>query len=192
MASRALQRWNTTSAKELDQIAGAHAAVGGTKPGRRYATGQINHAYVVLLAAAFQRFCRDLHTESINVLIGHVKPPPPIETVLLAMVLRGRQLDSKNATVESIGADFNTLGVPVMDALRALRPTNQKRLAELGRMNGWRNAIAHQDFDRKKLAPAKLHLEMIATWRRQCGILAVDLDTVMLKHLTTLVGTPPW
>jgi len=48
----------------LDEIEAAHASVGGTGPGRRYATQQINQAYALLIASQFQGFCHDLHTES--------------------------------------------------------------------------------------------------------------------------------
>ena len=49
MASTAYRRWITTSATALDEIEQAHAFIGGTGPGRRYATQQMNHAYAVLL-----------------------------------------------------------------------------------------------------------------------------------------------
>lgn len=64
MASRALQKWQTVRAAELDQIADAHESVGGTQPGRRYATRQINHAYAMLLSSHVQGYCRDLHSEA--------------------------------------------------------------------------------------------------------------------------------
>lgn len=53
-------------ARALDEIEAAHASVGGTGPGRRYATQQSNQAYAMLLASQFQGFCRDLHTESVD------------------------------------------------------------------------------------------------------------------------------
>ena len=43
-------------ARALDEMAEAHAAVGGTARGRRYTTQQLNQAYAVLLAAHFQGF----------------------------------------------------------------------------------------------------------------------------------------
>lgn len=192
MPSRALDHWTNATAHQLDQIADAHAAVGGTKPGRRSATEQINNAYVVLLAAAFQRFCRDLHTESINALLGSLSPAPPLETVLLAIALHGRQLDFKNATRETIAKDFNPLGLRILDELKARRKGNDKRLITLDSLNSWRNAIAHQDFDRKVLVPRKIHLKTVGIWRRQCAILAADLDGVMKSHLAALAGVSPW
>ncbi len=54
MPSIAYRHWRTSRAKALDEIAHAHAAVGGTQRGRRYATQQINRAYAVMLASQFQ------------------------------------------------------------------------------------------------------------------------------------------
>lgn len=192
MPSGALTRWNTTSADQLDQVAAAHVALSGKKPGRRFATEQINHAYLVLLAAAFQRFCRDLHTESVNALLGSLGAAQAVEMVLVANSMHGRQLDFKNATRATIAGDFGRLGLRVLHDLVQIRTSNAGRLDTLDRVNDWRNAIAHQDFGRKALTPAKLHLKTVALWRKQCGILARDLDQVMSAHLSRLVGQAPW
>src|SRR5258708_2119091 len=57
MPSRALVRWRTDQKAKLDELEAVHRAVGGTGPGRRYLT-QLNHAYLVMLAAQWQDFCR--------------------------------------------------------------------------------------------------------------------------------------
>src|SRR3954470_1417972 len=78
MPSVALGTWRAAGAEALDEIEPAHAAVGGTGPGRRYATQQINQAYVVLLSSQFQRSCRDLHTEAVDALVGHLVAGAPL------------------------------------------------------------------------------------------------------------------
>lgn len=88
--------------------------------------------------------------------------------------------------------DFTRLGLQVLAHLKATRQSNEKRLVALDRLNAWRNAIAHQDFARKLLVPTNLRLSTITTWRRQCGILARDLDHVMFTHLKQLAGVAPW
>ncbi len=72
MASASLSRWNETRGRELDQIEAAHAAVGGTGRGRRYATQQVNQAYVILLTSQFQGFCRDLHAEAVDYIVDSI------------------------------------------------------------------------------------------------------------------------
>lgn len=62
--SRSLDNRDSKQLARLAELEDAHAAVGGTKPGRRYSTTQINHASVVAIAAEFQAFCRNLHSEA--------------------------------------------------------------------------------------------------------------------------------
>lgn len=64
MPSQSLVHWSSKRSVGLEEIESAHRSVGGTGRGRRYATSQINQAYVVILSSQFQGFCRDLHSES--------------------------------------------------------------------------------------------------------------------------------
>ena len=78
MASTAYRRWSTVRARALDEMARAHVALGGTGPGRRYATQQVNQAYAVLLASQFQGFCRELHSECVTHVLQVIAPPPAL------------------------------------------------------------------------------------------------------------------
>lgn len=49
-----LQDWQKEARAAFEEIENAHRAVGGTKPGRRFVTQQLNYAYVTLLAPAFK------------------------------------------------------------------------------------------------------------------------------------------
>ena len=75
MPSISYRRWRTICARALDEMAKAHVAVGGSARGRRYTTQQINQAYAVLLAAHFQGFCRDLHSECVDHILAVMAPP---------------------------------------------------------------------------------------------------------------------
>src|SRR4028119_882755 len=85
MPSQSLLKGQGSRSRELDQIAAAHAA-GDAAPGRRYATQQINRAYRVLLAAQFQGFCRDLHSEAVDHLIAPM-PAGDVRTDMLRVRL---------------------------------------------------------------------------------------------------------
>src|SRR5437588_3715359 len=111
MPSVALLRWSADRNDELDELEAAHTSVGGTGPGRRYATQQINRAYAVLLASQFQGFCRDLHTEAVDLLVL-VIPPVGFRVAMREELLGNRQLDRGNAHQGSIGGDFGRLGIP--------------------------------------------------------------------------------
>src|SRR5262249_56289494 len=95
MPSLAFQDWSVRRAAALDEIEHAHRSVGGTGPGRRYLTQQINQAYAVLLASQFQGFCRELHEDCVDHLVASVVSP-----VLLPLyrdnLLFGRQLATGN------------------------------------------------------------------------------------------------
>lgn len=61
--SDALTEWNTTRRAGLDQLFKAHALLGGSGPGRRFSTEQINHACVMALSGQFQGFTRACWTK---------------------------------------------------------------------------------------------------------------------------------
>jgi hypothetical protein len=191
MPSVSWNEWNTTRAAELDEIEAAHAAVGGTGPGRRYATEQINHAYAVLLAAQFQGFCRDLHSECVERVVGVVAPPGLQPMVRLAFLLN-RSLERGNATPGTLSSDFNRLDLDFWTRVYADDPRNRPRREALGELNAWRNAIAHQNFDPAVFGGTTLHLPQVRLWRRACVGLAKSFDRVMYAHLLTITGTPPW
>jgi hypothetical protein len=193
MPSIAYHQWRTTRAAALDEVARAHAAVGGTKRGRRYATQQINRAYAVLLASQFQGFCRDLHSECVEDLIAKLTTVPALRAMLRSEFTWNRQLDRGNAHPGSLGADFGRLGIEFWDEVQNLDPRNAARKKALEGLNDWRNAIAHQNFDPAKLGGrTTLRLEQVRQWRRICRHLARAFDEVMRRHLSILTGTSPW
>jgi hypothetical protein len=135
MPSRSLLRWRGPRARELDEIAAAHAAIGGAGPGRRYATQQINHAYLVLLASQFQGFCRDLHSEAVDYLVGPL-PATDLRTGMLrGRLIEGRQLDSRNANPGTIGSDFARLRMDFWVLVANRHPRNAERQAALEDLN---------------------------------------------------------
>lgn len=191
MPSASYRRWTTTRAKELDEVEQAHAAIGGTGPGRRTTTQQVNRAYAVLLASQFQGFCRDLHTESVDALTRSVTPTA-LQAVLRDELTRHRSLDRGNAHAGTIGADFGRLGLPFWATAIARDPRNDARKDAIDQMNEWRNMIVHQDFSRLKGARDRLLLREVRGWRESCNQLARSFDTVIRSHLTDLTGSPPW
>jgi hypothetical protein len=110
MPSRAYRQWNRTRSAELDEVEAVHTLLGGTARGRRHTTQLINRAYAVLLASQFQGFARDLHTESVDYLVG-VIPHPGFRAAMREELLWNRQLDTRNANQGTIGGDFGRLGM---------------------------------------------------------------------------------
>lgn len=192
MPSRALKTWRIEAKAALDEIEGAHAAVEGTGRGRRYATHQINQAYAVLLASRFQKFCRDLHTEAADVLIDDIEPIF-LKGVISRQFTWGRKLDRGNANPANIGSDFSRLGFDFWSAVQSHNRWNSRRKEHLEKLNAWRNAIAHQDFDPIRLGGhATVQLRHVQQWRKACDGLAASFDVVVASYLESLVGRRPW
>jgi hypothetical protein len=192
MPSTALKQWRTIRAGALDELEQAHASVGGSGPGRRYATQQINHAYAVLLSSHFQGYCRDLHTECVEHMVLQLSAPAWHAVVLTEFTLH-RKLDSGNPNPGNPGADFLRLGIELWDELRAADQRNLHRRRLLQELNEWRNAIAHQNFDPRRLGGRiTLHLTDVRRWRGACNYLADAMDTLMHAYLCQVTGVPPW
>jgi hypothetical protein len=173
-------------------MAQAHAAVGGTQRGRRFATQQINRAYAILLASQFQGFCRDLHSECVDHLVSSLTPNA-LQPIVRAEFTRNRQLDRGNAQPGSLGSDFGRLGVDFWTQVDGHDVGNPDRKTLLEELNSWRNAIVHQDFDPAKLGgTTTLHLTRVRRWRRACEQLARSFDEVMRRHVQSLIGGSPW
>jgi hypothetical protein len=145
MPSNSFLQWRGVRAAVLDEIEAAHANVGGTERGRRYATQQINRAYAVLLSSEFQGFSRDLYSECMD----HVVATAPAATqgVIRTQFLWGRSLDRRNPQAGGIGSDFGRFAIPFWDEVYDFHALNERRRELLDELIRWRNAIAHNDFD---------------------------------------------
>lgn len=192
MPSLAYRRWRSERKNELDEIESSHAALGGTKRGRRFTTLQINNAYAVMLASQFQGFCRDLHDECIDHYIGAILPAN-IRAAIKDLLVDNRKLDRGNPNPGNIGSDFGRFSLnfwPLAKSVDARVDLWQSRLLMLV---DWRNAIAHQDFNFVQIHRIKvLTLNHVKQCRNACQGLAKVFDKVMRSHLTHLSGAPPW
>jgi hypothetical protein len=193
MPSLAFQDWSARRTAALDEIEHAHRSVGGTGPGRRYLTQQINQAYAVLLSSQFQGFCRDLHADCADHLVASAVSPV-LRATYRRNLLFGRKLDTGNPNPGNIGSDFNRLGLSFWSAVEADHPKNPQRRSALESLNRWRNAIAHNAFapDMFRGGRPSLHLSEVQDWRRACDGLARSFDNVMRAHLLSATGAAPW
>lgn len=191
MPSHSLTRWNGERAAALDEIENAHAMVGGSERGRRYATQQINYSYAALLSGQFQAFCRDLHSESVDHIVAII--PAQLQEFVRFEFVWNRSLGRGNPHPGAIGSDFKRLGIDLWTEVYALDARNERRRELLQELVEWRNAIAHQDFD--PVAPGgvpTLHLPRVREWRRALNALARHFDQAMYNYLRALLGSVPW
>ena len=154
---------------------------------------QINQAYAVLLAAQFQGFCRDLHSECADHFVAGVADPD-LREMLRKNLLFGRRMDRGNSNPSNLGADFRRFNFEFWALVEVHRPQNRVRKAALDKMNEWRNAIAHQTFAPPMLKAGRpnLTLAQVQAWRKACDGLAYSFDEVLRGHLQTLTGAIPW
>lgn len=192
MPSRSVRMWRASARRALDEIEAAHTAMRGPGRGRRYAAQQINQAYVVLLASQFQGFCRELHAQCAEHM-GHAVHSPDIGFLLRARLTEGRRLDAGNPNPGNIGSDFGRFGVTFWEEVRRRNPRNADRQEQLETLMRWRNAVAHQDFAHPALRGRKdVTITEVRSWRRACGMLALDFEAVMHAHLVKMTGLKPW
>ncbi len=191
MPSNSLLRWSGERTAALNEIEAAHAEVGGTERGRRYATQQINRVYAVLLSSEFQGFGRDLYSECVDHVIASA--PAHLQALVRTQFLWGQPFSRGNPQAGAIGSDFGRLGLPFWEDVYAVHAHNRRRRELLDELMVWRNAIAHNDFDPAVFGPDPiLHLPQVRRWRSALNGLCSGFDRVLRSHLTGILGAAPW
>jgi len=192
MASESLRVWRTDASAAFDEIENAHKAVGGTKPGRRFLTEQLNYAYTMLLAARFQGFARALQVQTAEAIALGAHNATYTE-LLRENLTSNTALDRHNAQPNSIAEDFARFGLDIWTEADRERSGNDERRKKLWALITWRNAIAHDDIDAKRakgaLEPVTISLGTCRNWRSALNILATSLDKVAADHCQAL-GLP--
>ncbi len=181
--------WEGESAQRLEELFEAHRRIGGTGPGRRYATKQIDASLILQLAAHFQLFCRDLHSEAADALVAAA--PKGYQAVLAITLTERRKLDTGNASDSSIRQDFARFGADIRAESESARSLTAIRRRRLSQLMIWRNAIAHQDFtftsqQRKILDDTSITLGSFRAWRGACNGLAQTFDKVVAARIIAI------
>jgi hypothetical protein len=195
VASKSLIDWRTDAWAAFDEIENAHQAVGGTRPGRRFLTQQLNYAYTTLLAARFQGFVRALQVQTAEAIALGAHNTTYGE-LLRENLTSNRALERHNAQPNSIAEDFARFGLDIWAEVDRERKGNDERRKKLWALITWRNAIAHDDIAAKlakgALEPVTISLGTCRTWRSALNILATSLDKVAADHCQALGLPRPW
>jgi hypothetical protein len=142
--------------------------------------------YVMLLSGHFQGFCRDLYTESSQILVATL--PVIMQGTVQTQFFAELKLNSNNPTVETLRKDFERFAFTL--SFHA-DPANAPRLTHLGHLNKWRNAVAHKRTSPPVGVPP-LILAAVRDWRNACDGLAAWLDGMMYRELQRILGSAPW
>jgi hypothetical protein len=193
--SAALEEWLGRSSNALDEIELLHRRVESSGIRGRALIMQVNHAYATLITAHFQSYCRAVHTEVAQVLVGAVSDSR-LGTVLEAGLTERRHLDKGNPTPANLGSDFGRFDFRFWGAVEAEDKDSEGRRVKLAQMCEWRNAIVHGDISRKRaaglLVPRHLDLETCKGWRRALDALAVSIDRAVANRCVGLGRPKPW
>ena len=197
MASSALGTWTGERAERLDELLDAHSRVGGTSPGRRWRTEQLNWSLILRLAAEFQGYCRDLHDEGARIFARTVAGTnAALEVSIYRLMSLNRVIDRGNAREQAIADAFGRFGLDWWTALERADPRTSKARTTLRLLNRARNAIAHDnlsDLDALRKQGTPVGLAMFRRWRRDVATLAQAMDAGLAAHLSILLGTrAPW
>jgi hypothetical protein len=184
VSSASLQRWQTDRLPRLQQTDMQCAASLAAVPANAHLIEENLRAYVLLLSAHFQGFCRDLYTEAAQVIASKVRAS--LRPLVQEQFTAHRKLDRGNPNLEHLKADFNRFGFTLELAADA---ANVPRLQHLAELNKWRNAAAHQG-----IAPTgiPLNLPTLNDWRASCDGLAMSLHDIVYNQLKRLLKRPPW
>lgn len=149
----------------------------------------------MLLAARFQGFARSLHAQTADA-IAQGAHNARYRVLLGASLTRSIELSRVNAQPGSIAKDFERFGVDIWEAMARKRRDNVKRRRKLQALIAWRNAIAHDDIERRRntggLEPSTINLQTCRSWRSAANVLATLLDEVAADHCETLGLPRPW
>jgi hypothetical protein len=183
--SAALLNWQNDRMPRLQQVELQCAASLSAVPPNAHLIDENLRGYVVLLSAHFQGFCRDLNTESAQILASKVRTS--LQLLVQEQFTAHRKLDSGNPTHDHLKEDFKRFGFK-LDL--AVDPANVPHLHRLAAMNKWRNVAAHQGTTLPTGIP--LNLPSLQFWRAACDGLAVSLDDIVYNQLRRILRRVPW
>jgi hypothetical protein len=181
----------------VGRLRAAHQALGGTGPGRRWVTDELNQALILRLASEFQGFARDLHDEAGVFVVERVAPGDSrVQDSLRIPYTFNRKLNQGNADPGTLGSDFGLFGIALWAQLQArfqhrAKDWNQK----LAALNMARNGIVHDDAAKVARVQSDgwpFTLRSVDRWKAALDALARGMDQVVGGQLKLVYGTSPW
>jgi hypothetical protein len=148
-----------------------------------------------MLVAEFQRYCRRLHDEAVDLHVSVANPGQ--RTLLRTLLTQGRKLDTQNPRPSALGSDFGRLGFSLIDDLKKARSSAEADLKLLDALIDFRNAIGHGDEAAiaviESSGPVRSTKAAYQASRRALNRLVSTMDDVVSDKLAALLGVPkPW
>jgi hypothetical protein len=185
MPSASLLDWQNDRMLRLGLIDAQCAASVAAIPSDPHLVEENLRGYVLALSAHFQGFCRALYTEASQIIVSKVRPR--LQKIVQAQFVAHLKLDHGNPNLLNLREDFERFGLSL--DLAGADPANPARVADLGRLNRWRNVAAHHG----TIPPdIPLDLPSLRTWRHSCDGLATSLDAILYNELRKILRRVPW
>jgi hypothetical protein len=149
---------------------------------------------ILVLAAEFQGFARELHDEAAEFLAssmarGDLRYFEIVRNNLTAK----RELDSANAKPASINTDFKRLGISdLWVEIEHSNPAGAHWRTQLGVLNAARNAIAHNNPGKLQSLGVPINAQTTRSWRGYCNSVSRQMDMLLKNYLLTTTGHRPW
>ncbi len=197
MPSSSLSTWASARTDRVRRLRAAHQALGGTGPGRRWVTDELNQALILRLASEFQGFARDLHDEAGLFVAECVAPGNlSVQDSLRIPYTFNRKLNQGNADPGTLGSDFGLFGIVLWAGLQARFQDRAKDWNyKLAALNMARNGIVHDDAAKVARVQADgwpFTLRSVDRWKAALDGLARGMDHVVSGQLKLVYGTSPW
>jgi hypothetical protein len=184
--SQALKDWNSTRRSKLDKVEARCVWAAGLVPADPEMESEHLRAYVTLLSAHFQGFCRDLYSEASTQVVDRIKRVR-LRPIFLAQFAAALKLEKMNPTLDALVDDFGRLGIGNLRTAIGTGPPADAHKARLTDMNRCRNKCAHGE----PVIP-ELLLPNIQDWRNSCDWLATRLNDVVYDTLWVAFRRAPW
>ncbi len=194
MPSVARSTWTTSRAARLNQLAEAHRLLRRDNRSNTAPLEAVNWSMILVLAAEFQGFARELHDEAAEFLAGSMAQGDQsyFEIIRNNLTVK-RELDSVNAKPSSLSADFSRLGVSdLWNDIETANPSGAQWHTQLGVLNAARNAIAHHNPGKLRILGAAINANTTRSWRAACNGVSLQMDMALNDYLTRTTGRRPW
>jgi hypothetical protein len=184
--SQALQEWNATRCSKLDKLDAQCVLSASAVPPDPDLVSEQLRAFVTLLSAHFQGFCRDLYTEAGFIVVQRLRQVG-LKPIVQAQITAGLKLAHGNPTLSNLTVDFARFGIVKLNTVVGTDTVATQHKQRLEAMNDCRNKCAHGE----PTIP-ELSLANIRNWRQSCDWLASRLNTIVYDRLWAAFRTVPW
>src|SRR5205809_919970 len=108
MPSRSLSHWTADRMVRLNVIDAQCAVCSAATPANSHLIDENCRAYILLLSAHFQGFCRDLYTECAQIVASKVRLT--LRVLVQEQFTARRHLDHGNPNIDNLKKDFGRFG----------------------------------------------------------------------------------